>query len=126
MNDPSIHQERSKCRRIEAEIAALERICGDDRARRELLWLRAKEKGDDWCVRDLERVDPDIPRRLAALEALLDPRDIETDRGRREAYGRLWNQCYEGHAGSTDHIPCDCTSCIKPRRRRARSRSPAR
>src|SRR5688572_8555448 len=107
MSDEARTEDRDppQCRRLDAEMAALERICHDDRARRELLWLRAKENGDDWSLRDLETLDPDVRQRVAPLEALLDPRAIETDRGRREAYGRLWDVCYQRHAGNAAEIP---------------------
>jgi hypothetical protein len=41
-------------------------IVADSQARRELLWLRAKEKGHDEDAADLERIDPTVVERLRA------------------------------------------------------------
>jgi hypothetical protein len=46
-------------------VEVLDRLTRDPRVRRELLWLRAMEKGDLMSVRDLESVDPELRGRLA-------------------------------------------------------------
>ena len=74
------------------EITKLERICNDDRARRELLWLRAQERDDAMSLAALELADPDLRGRMSRLvhqrgvDAILDPGR------RREAFGRLWDE----------------------------------
>lgn len=49
------------------DIEALERLCRDAPARRELLWLRAMSKGDRDMARELEALDPGLRRRLAPI-----------------------------------------------------------
>jgi len=71
-------------------------ICQDDGARRELLWLRAKQKGDAEVVSLLEGVDPDLVERMREVErAIGDEPDV---RRRYEAYGRAWDECFRRHA----------------------------
>lgn len=45
-------------------------VVNNSEYRRELLWLRAKEKGDVWSIENLEEADPNLRARL--LEAGLD------------------------------------------------------
>jgi hypothetical protein len=73
-------------------------IAEDPRTRRELLWLRAKEKGEAEQARGLEEVDPLIADRLRA--AGLEPAEQagESPAQRRERDGRLWNERYALHA----------------------------
>jgi hypothetical protein len=80
------------------ELVVLQKLMADDHARRELLWLRAKEKEDDITARDLERVDPELVRRLRDAGADVSERDYEGARERRERYGRLHDECHERHA----------------------------
>jgi hypothetical protein len=37
---------------------------------------------------------------MRVLVADVDPRELETDRGRRDAYARLWHQCYDRHVAA--------------------------
>ena len=64
-------QQTRGCRRAGALVAALDRIARDPTARRELLWLRAKEKDDLETVRSLERLDPGLGERLRRFEQKL-------------------------------------------------------
>ena len=83
--------------RYEHEIELLDALCRDPDARRELLWLRAREKGDDDAARALERADPMLRRRLRPIAA---PIDAEPDeRARREAWSRAWDARYDAHMG---------------------------
>ena len=73
----------------------LRKMTTDPVARRDLLWLRAKEKDDEESVADLERVDPDLARRMrvfAFIDGALD------DRKRREAYGLAYDERWRFHA----------------------------
>jgi hypothetical protein len=79
------------------DARALERISGDPRARRELLWLRANEKGDQEMARGLERVDPRLVGRLRAAGLDIGNRAGESRAARRERFGRLWDECYDRH-----------------------------
>jgi hypothetical protein len=76
----------------------LRNMSEDPCARRELLWLRAKEKGEDEHARDLEQVDPQITERLRAAGLDAGERSGESPAERRERYGRLWDECYALHA----------------------------
>ena len=69
----------------------LDRICRDDTARRELLWLRARERADWLSVRLLEDTDPGIPTRLKAAGV-----DIEDDRS--TYFLEAWDETYARHA----------------------------
>lgn len=80
------------------DITAFERIVADDHARRELLWLRAKEKEDEETVRGLEAVDPRLVGRLLAAGADIEERSDEGKWERRERFGRVYDECYERHA----------------------------
>ncbi len=78
-------------------------ICEDDVARRELLWLRAKEKGDAEMAALLEDVDPELPARLREVDAEI--RLERDERERREAYGRAFDACFERHAARLGRRP---------------------
>ena len=71
------------------------RMSEDPISRRELLWLRAKEKEDDRTVADLERLDPELAERMRDVEWIA---DLDDDRKRRDAYGRAWDQRWKFHA----------------------------
>ena len=73
----------------------LRRMTDDPIARRELLWLRAKEKGDDVSVADLERTDPELADRMRDVEWI---GDLPAGRKRADAYGRAWDQRWKFHA----------------------------
>lgn len=79
---------------------AIERIVADHHARRELLWLRAKEKGDHALALDLERVDPDLVARLRRAGFDVDERHGESARARSERFGQLWDRCHARHLAS--------------------------
>jgi hypothetical protein len=79
------------------DVRILEELIADPRARRELLWLRAKEKGADGDARDIERVDPDIVARLRAAGFDVDERPDDEHRGRRERFGRMMDERQEQH-----------------------------
>lgn len=80
------------------DLWIVEQMCGDPHARRELLWLRAKEKEDEETVRDLERIDPGVVERLVAAGFDIAERESEPSSVRRERYGRLWDACWRYHA----------------------------
>jgi hypothetical protein len=73
---------------------ALERICAVPRVRRELLWLRAKEKEDHRSVRDLERAEPGLKEEMAELVAGFVARGerLDTAAARREGFGKLQDE----------------------------------
>ncbi len=64
----------------------IDRIARDDRVRRELLWLRAMAEDDLDAARDLETVDPDVRRRLAAF---VDENAAAIARDPRQAFRRM-------------------------------------
>jgi hypothetical protein len=66
-------------------MQAMESIMNNVELRRELLWLRAMEKGRIEDARDMERTDPRVRERLA--EVILEA-DWLGRRGARELYGR--------------------------------------
>lgn len=78
-----------RLRMKERKWTALAKIVADPRARRELLWLRSKEKVDDDGARDIERLDPDVVGRLRAAGFDVDVRPDDERRGRRERFGRM-------------------------------------
>jgi hypothetical protein len=80
------------------EVQVLDVIVSDVKARRELLWLRAKEKGDEATARDLVRIDPGIVDRLSVAGFDVAERDGEPRRARAERFGRLQDVCYAHHA----------------------------
>jgi hypothetical protein len=53
----------------ELDVCTLDRLARDAPARRELIWLLAKIKGDHQHAREIERFDSGIRRRLAPLMA---------------------------------------------------------
>lgn len=76
----------------ESHAAAIDRIARDDQSRRELLWLRAKEKGDELDARRLLERDPTIPYRLRFFHEI----DLAAVDGfgawrRTEAYAALYD-----------------------------------
>jgi hypothetical protein len=73
---------------LAVDVQALEYVIANPEARRELLWLRAREKGDDWTISDLRRVDPQIEARLQLAQG---PFDDDAD------FGSLYDDCLERH-----------------------------
>jgi hypothetical protein len=80
------------------DLEALLRITHDAEARREFLWLRAKEKEDIATARDLERLDPGVVDRLRAAGLDVEDRPDESWRERRDRFGRLQDHHFESHA----------------------------
>ena len=74
-------------------VRSLERIASDPKARRELLWIRAKSKADERDARSLLAIDPGIRERLAALYDLEGLDDLY-ERERRDAFEALWDAHY--------------------------------
>jgi hypothetical protein len=79
-------------------VADLERICADDHARRELLYLRALEKDDLDAARDLEEVDPDLRTRLTHAGVDLSLPKYEPDGDRRARFARSYDETSQRHA----------------------------
>lgn len=73
------------------------RFLEDEDARRELLWLRAKEEGDELAARDLEYVDPSLIDRLRAAGVDVDEHPGEGPAERRKRFARLWDECWTRH-----------------------------
>ncbi|MBN9166525.1 MAG: hypothetical protein BGO98_05820 [Myxococcales bacterium 68-20] len=73
------------------------KIAADPHARRELLWLRAREKDDIALASDLEEIDPGLLDRLRAAGVDLTERPGELPHERRERFGRLSDECYRRH-----------------------------
>jgi hypothetical protein len=80
------------------DAAALRRDCDDARARRELLWLRAMEKGDEESVRDLELVEPGLRQHTQAVVAGCRQRGGAWVTERRDAYGDRFLERFAFHA----------------------------
>jgi hypothetical protein len=79
------------------DVNIFERLMADSHARRELLWLRAKEQGDERDAREIERVDPSVVARLRAAGFDVDVRADDERGGRRERFGRMMDQRQEQH-----------------------------
>jgi hypothetical protein len=104
-------QQTRDCRRDAALAAALDRIARDPAARRELLWLRAKEKDDLETVRSLELVDPGLGERLRPCVQKLLVDEGTCSRDRQDAYARFWTERVGFHAPELAAVTCDCPSC---------------
>ena len=79
------------------DIRLFEKVVADPEARRELLWLRAKEKGYDDDARDIERIDRGVVERLRAAGFAVDVRPDDVRRGRRERFGQMMDERQEQH-----------------------------
>jgi len=79
------------------DLSAFEAIVADPIARRELLWLRAKEKDDDEQAASLLEVDPGIVDRLRRAGHDVDGALREGVRERRKRFGLLSDECYARH-----------------------------
>jgi hypothetical protein len=73
---------------LRLDVQALEQVVADCRARRELLWLRARKNGDEATVSDLKRIDPGVDERIQAFHG-----DINDDTD----FDRLYDACLERH-----------------------------
>jgi hypothetical protein len=72
--------------------AAIARIAGEQQSRRELLWLRAMEKGDGIHAKRLLGLDPSIPARLRFLHDVdFEALDALDPVRRRDAYAALYD-----------------------------------
>jgi hypothetical protein len=79
------------------DIRIFEKVIADPHARRELLWLRAKEKCNDRDAREIERIDPGVVARLRAAGLDIDVRSDDEERGRRERFSRMMDERQEQH-----------------------------
>jgi len=79
-------------------VSRLERVIDNPTARRELLWLRAKEKQDEASARSLEKVEPGLATRMRALVEAFDIENGQprTPREQRERFGRLFDDLFAG------------------------------
>lgn len=74
----------------DAMTEKLRRVCEHAQTRRDLLWLRAREKEDVRSIESLERADPGLRERMRAFMAETRPDLIEDPRRRQRAFARLW------------------------------------
>lgn len=86
-------------------MAEYRRFVGDDRRRREWLWLRAREKEDVTSLESLARADPELPARMRAIDDELGK--LVDARERREAYGRALDE----RTPRMPEVACACASC---------------
>lgn len=86
----------------------MERLCLDERARREWLWLRARERDDEATTGALERDDPQLRRRMTAIREAVE--GIGAPALRREVYELIMDQLLASHAGALDGVECPCSS----------------
>ncbi len=95
--------------------AALDRIAHEPSTRRELLWLRAMERGDEQTARWVERTDPSVPDRLQPLAARILrsalPNNIEEPGVRREFFLRVHDERFRHHVARILGEPCNCIGC---------------
>lgn len=77
-------------------IRIFEKLIADPHARRELLWLRAKEKGNEGDARDIERVDPGVVARLREAGFDVDV-GLDERRSLRERFGRMMDERQRQH-----------------------------
>ena len=77
------------------DLRKYRRMVRDDRARRELLWLRAQEKEDRGAIESLERADPGLRARMERMMRGTRPDLIEDRRERSAAFAELWHRCYD-------------------------------
>lgn len=79
-------------RTAEEWLAAFRRLVEDDHSRRELLWLRAKEKGDVEHARALVSVDPAVKARLWFFhDVSFEEVDLLPEDRRRNTYARIYD-----------------------------------
>jgi hypothetical protein len=103
-----------ECRRVQADIDALDRLADDPPGRRVHLWLRALEKEDSDAIEFLRRADPDAERRVKAFIA---SKEIEAPlpvrRDDRRWYGWLQDRFFETYVDSS--VTCACDRCLNRR-----------
>lgn len=97
-------------------VSALDRIARDPASRRELLWVRAAERGDAATVASIERVDPGVASRLErlamrVLECALPPADLDDPAVRRELFLRIHDERFRHHCARFAQQPCGCIEC---------------
>jgi hypothetical protein len=97
---------RKNCRCAAAWAAAMERLCLDERARRQWLWLRALERDDEASAGALERDDPELRGRMAAIREEVER--VPAPDLRREVYELIMDQLLASHAGALDGVDCPC------------------
>lgn len=89
------------------------RIVEHETARRELLWLRAREKRDLASIRSLQRADAELAVRMRAYER--SALQVEDPDARVDAFRELHDETFAHWAsvlmGDTD--PCFCRRCAK-------------
>ncbi len=79
-------------RTAEQWTTAFSRIVEDDQSRRELLWIRAKEKGDVEHAQALVSVDPGVKARLWFFhDVSFDEVDLMPEEHRKRTYARLYD-----------------------------------
>jgi len=103
-----------ECTRHEGWLEGLEAICADDEARRELLWLRAKQNDDESSIRALERIDPGLPDRLSWASARFESWRpmLRWSRDAEHAWGKIYDVCFDAHAARLTGRPvCGCGEC---------------
>jgi len=97
-------------------VRALDRIARDPASRRELLWVRAVERGDVSTAASIERVDPGVSSRLEplamrVLECALPPADLDDPAVRRELFLRIHDERFRHHCARFAGQPCGCIEC---------------
>ncbi len=97
-------------------VSALDRIARDPASRRELLWIRAAERGDAATVASIERVDPGVAARLErlamrVLACTLPPADLDDPAVRRELFLRIHDERFRHHCARFAGQPCGCIEC---------------
>jgi len=73
---------------------SMSEIYRNAKLRRELLWLRAMEKGDEDSVRDLEKVDPGLRDRV---DDVIERAETGFAEDAAEVYGRAYIDLLERH-----------------------------
>lgn len=99
------------CRRTESLVEVWDRIARNATLRRELLWLRAREKSDDGEIRSLERIDPELAERMREWE--LDADLPDDPRARARAFGKHHDERWAEMTEELllEMIPCGCSRC---------------
>lgn len=97
-------------------VRALDHIAHDPGARRELLWIRALERGDAATAESIERVDPGVadrlePLALRVLECALPNTDMNNPGVLRELYLRVHDERFRHHCARFTRETCGCIEC---------------
>ena len=99
------------CRRIEARLEALARVCRDRDAHLEYRWLCAKEQNDESAIRNLARTDRELDERMRAFVSWVRgsiPPALAADP--RSRYGWLRDRYLERYAAPGE-VSCECIEC---------------